>query len=858
MKHNPIRGTYNRRPGSDGPNRGGFRINDLFGQPPADAGPRASVSLPDYTFEYGQTVAVTATVTGNAGTPTGKITFSSTGLSIAGDTVALTAGAAAKSYTTDFNVGSYDMTAAYGGDGTYAAKSDSATITVNKATTAVTFNAATFDYGQGVTLPCTVSTSNGVTPSGTVSITLGGHSTATATLSGGTASKSFGTTIPVGSYPASVVDYAGASNFATASSASRTITVSKAATTATINSLTRSSQQYGQFTSVAVAGNLATAYENVSGATLSYLLDAVQQTTASTNASGNATGTISGIDTLGVGTHTIGLGYAGGTSYNAATTATSSYTVSQATPSFSAGLWTNTSYNVAYSASITAGDTTLAYPRCVLTNPHNAAAVASVSVVFKVDGTGVETVTTNGSGVAAFSAYNPSALAAGVHTITFSFAGNTNYASATSSSISLTVNSGTPTIALVSGQSAETTGTSGTLSGTWPTATTAGNLLVAHYACTTTDSAQPSVPSGWNVDAWNAPNLMGTYTHSLIASKPNAASQSTTGNFGANMTGATRSHLEIMEYEGITPYDPKDQSAVTTNSSTSLTFGPTMSTLSAASLVIAGASQNQANTFSSPGSSFSIVNQDSQSTGSAAVMQKIVSSSGSQSTTLTSSGVGDVWSGTIATYRGIPPTTGLRLIQHASGGGNGGAITVNWPTAVTAGTLMNALVTWVGADSTEPTLPSGWTRNGTVSTYSFMSIVRNVAQYYKVATGGETSATFTFGSTYDRSVILSEWGGLNASNPRNNRADNESGETSTMTFDDGTFPDGSTGITLAGFMWEFGAPNGYPSNLSLVRSQAGSAHTSALYAAYSPSLTSTSISMSSITTWVCNERSYKT
>src|SRR3989475_94535 len=52
-------------------------------------------------------------------------------------------------------------------------------------------------------------------------------------------------------------------------------------------------------------------------------------------------------------------------------------------------------------------------------------AVAGATISFSVDGTAVGTATTNGSGVATFSTYDPSGLTAGAHNVRASFAGQT-------------------------------------------------------------------------------------------------------------------------------------------------------------------------------------------------------------------------------------------------------------------------------------------------------------------------------------------------------------------------------------------------------------------------------------------------
>ncbi|MBI4578417.1 MAG: Ig-like domain repeat protein, partial [Planctomycetes bacterium] len=135
---------------------------------------------------YGQSVTFTATVTSAGGTPTGVVTFTVDGSTMA--TVPLTDGIA-EYVTPSLGAGPHSVSAAYSGDPKRNASSSTAiTQTVNKAdtTTALSSSPKPSAYCQTVTFTATVTSSVG-TPSGGVTLTVDDSLVGTATLSGGEA-----------------------------------------------------------------------------------------------------------------------------------------------------------------------------------------------------------------------------------------------------------------------------------------------------------------------------------------------------------------------------------------------------------------------------------------------------------------------------------------------------------------------------------------------------------------------------------------------------------------------------------------------------------------------------------------------
>ena len=138
----------------------------------------------------GETVTFTATIAAasGGGTPTGTVTFSIDGT--AQPPVALDASGQASVSTTTLSPGSRQVEAAYGGDTTYLASSDTLSQTVNQVatTTVVTSSSNPSNLGESVSFTATVSPVTGTaTPTGDVTFTIDGAAQPAIALSGGTA-----------------------------------------------------------------------------------------------------------------------------------------------------------------------------------------------------------------------------------------------------------------------------------------------------------------------------------------------------------------------------------------------------------------------------------------------------------------------------------------------------------------------------------------------------------------------------------------------------------------------------------------------------------------------------------------------
>jgi hypothetical protein len=175
------------------------------------------------------------TVTGN-GVPTGKVTFSALGNTLA--TVPLSAGAAGLSVSTaGIPVGNYVVSAAYSGDSANAASNaeniNVAVLPALVASTSTTLSALpqSATVGESVTLTTQVTETNGTgTPTGTVTFFYGTQALATASLAKGTATYTASTaTLVAGSYTLTA-RYNGDTVDTGSTSAALTVTLTKAST----------------------------------------------------------------------------------------------------------------------------------------------------------------------------------------------------------------------------------------------------------------------------------------------------------------------------------------------------------------------------------------------------------------------------------------------------------------------------------------------------------------------------------------------------------------------------------------------------------------------------------------------------
>jgi hypothetical protein len=369
---------------------------------------------------FGQSVTFTATVGSVGSAPTGTVTFKDGTTTLGTGTLA---SGSATFTTSALTGGSHSITAVYGGDTNYLGSTSSAlTQAVNPtgATTAVTSSLNPSTSGQSVTFTATVSGS-GVTPTGTVTFMDGAATLGTGTLAAG--STTFTTSALSGGGHSITAVYGGDSNYAGSTSPVLTQTVLR--TSAATLASSQSPSTFGQSVTF-------TATVNGSGVTPTGTVTFKDgATTLGTNslASGSATFVTSALTT---GSHSITAVYGGDPNYAGVTSPALTQTVNQATATAALSSSQNPSVFgqvVTFTATVT-----------------GAGGTPTGTVTFK-DG-----VTTLGTGsLASGSAtFATSSLTAGSHSITLVYAGDTNYAGATSSALTQTVNQAAATTSTLS------------------------------------------------------------------------------------------------------------------------------------------------------------------------------------------------------------------------------------------------------------------------------------------------------------------------------------------------------------------------------------------------------------------------
>ncbi len=190
---------------------------------------------PDPINIYGS-AQLTATVTSSYGTPTGSVTFTDNGATLA--TNNLVGGTTNLSYTGSV-AGTHIITATYTSAGSFAASSATCSEVVNAlpTTSTLTVSPANSTYGSPMTLTATVSAvaqpAPG-TPTGVVTFYNGASALGTGTLTGGVAMLAI-KSLPAGSYSFTCM-YSGSSIFASSNCNPVPVVVNPAPTALTLNS----------------------------------------------------------------------------------------------------------------------------------------------------------------------------------------------------------------------------------------------------------------------------------------------------------------------------------------------------------------------------------------------------------------------------------------------------------------------------------------------------------------------------------------------------------------------------------------------------------------------------------------------
>ncbi|PIR73959.1 MAG: hypothetical protein COU35_04865 [Candidatus Magasanikbacteria bacterium CG10_big_fil_rev_8_21_14_0_10_47_10] len=210
-----------------------------------------------------------------------------------------------------------------------------------------------------------------------------------------------------------------------------------------------------------------------------------------------------------------------------------------------------------------------------------------------------------------------------------------------------------------------------TVTASWPSATTAGNFLVAIVAVRGGSGTTITPPSGGWILATRSNN--GTNISTAIYYIANAPAQSGASTWG--VTPTNRATVTLAEYSGVATSAPLDVIATATGNSATGSSGTTAITSQANALAIAGISATSGNrTFSAQTNSFTEVSEvvstgSTQGTRNSTVFEeKILSSTGTQGVSATISASGN-WAGVIAVFKGTNPTfeqSSYRIFQNSN------------------------------------------------------------------------------------------------------------------------------------------------------------------------------------------------
>jgi len=261
----------------------------------------------------GQTVTLTATVSGAVGTPTGSVTFSSDG-TVLGTAKLNGAGVAQVSFSTaGYAAGTYPVIAGYSGDSAYnASQSALVNVVLNQATPALNFTATPNPVTPptSVDLSVTVTGADG-TPAGTVTFSLNGTTLGSQPLdAGGNATLTAATKgLPYGTYPV-VATYSGNASYKSAQSAPLDVVLAKAATTTTLSGAPNPVTPPATVTLIAAVQHSASGSSGVPTGTITFYFQTATLGTATLNQSGEASIT-SSTKNIPPGTYPLTAKYSG-------------------------------------------------------------------------------------------------------------------------------------------------------------------------------------------------------------------------------------------------------------------------------------------------------------------------------------------------------------------------------------------------------------------------------------------------------------------------------------------------------------------------------------------------------------------
>lgn len=394
---------------------------------------------------FGGTVTFTASTASAGGTPTGTVTFFDGSVTLG--SASLSTGWTTISIST-LSLGAHAITASYAGDPNFAGSTSAVytqTVTGNvSTTTAITSSAASAAYGDFLTFTASITTASGGTPSGNIVFKDGAATLSTVPLRSGASWAVLNcgpgqacTSLSPGSHSITAA-YSGDTDFVPSTSVPLSQSISQTATT---TALTTSSPSVGFGGTVTFTASVIT---TSGGGTPTGTVTFFDGSTTIGSGTLSTGWTTLNISTFSAGPHSITAVFAGDTNFRGSTSAVSEVQIT---------VPTTTTVTVASSAVAGAPVTITA---TVTASPGTPAG----SVTFK-DGNNVlgMATLTNGTGT-----FTTATLAAGAHSLSATYTGDTTFMSSASPAASLSVAQDftvggptTPSLSVVAGQSAALT-----------------------------------------------------------------------------------------------------------------------------------------------------------------------------------------------------------------------------------------------------------------------------------------------------------------------------------------------------------------------------------------------------------------
>ena len=436
----------------------------------------------------GKSITLTATVATLTGKATGTVNFLDNGKSIG--TAALSAQDVATLTLSTLPVGTQSLTAVYSGDSSYTTSTSTPlaeVISLGTPSLVLAGPASPVNAGISITLTGTI-TSNGITPTGALSLMDGATVIATQNAAASGSFSFVASALSVGTHTLTVA-YAGDANNATASSNSFVIVVQQAATVTSLASSTNP-QIVGQ--PVTFTASTSSVGPNLTGS-ITFMDNGAPIGSVTLGSGQTAIFTTS---SLTFGAHTITAVYSGDTNHATSTSPAVSEQIVQAA---TAVLVSNLNPAVA-GANVT----------FTVKLSGVGSLIPTGTVTFSDGATTLGTAAADATGAASFQI---ATLAVGTHNITASYAGDKNYAAVTAILVQ-TIQSATTQVALTSSPNPATYGTAVTL-----TATIGSNGIAATGSVTFMDGSTPIGSGILNASgvATISVSTLTPGTHSLVA-----------------------------------------------------------------------------------------------------------------------------------------------------------------------------------------------------------------------------------------------------------------------------------------------------------------------------------------------------